>query len=176
MHCGDQRHLGLCLGYVPALAYGSCRVSDQGTTLRASDLHNARATILNPFNIYTHTFSAVLSPDICSVFIYKEYSEYWNFHSGWWYAEIIIGIPSNFQPTYLIDIAVHLTLRPLTYKQMVKILALWRYIYKVSVISGMLHLVVVVITRSDITLYNMTLTQNVIQILNSQHSVFILLF
>ena len=51
MHCGDQRHLGLCLGYVPALAYGSCRVSDQGTTLRASDLHNARATILNPFNL-----------------------------------------------------------------------------------------------------------------------------
>ena len=50
MHCGDQRHAGLCLGYVPALAYGSCRVSDQGTTLRASDLHNARATILNPFN------------------------------------------------------------------------------------------------------------------------------
>ena len=50
MHCGDQRHLGLCLGYDPALAYGSCRVSDQGTTLRASDLHNARATILNPFN------------------------------------------------------------------------------------------------------------------------------
>ena len=41
---------GLCLGYVPALAYGSCRVSDQGTTLRASDLHNAQATILNPFN------------------------------------------------------------------------------------------------------------------------------
>ena len=33
----------------PALAYGSCRVSDQGTTLSASDLHNARATILNPF-------------------------------------------------------------------------------------------------------------------------------
>ena len=29
MHCGDQRYLGLCLGYVPALAYGSCRVSDQ---------------------------------------------------------------------------------------------------------------------------------------------------
>ena len=52
MHCGDQRHLGLCLGYVPALAYGSCRVSDQGTTLGASDLHNARATILNPFNIW----------------------------------------------------------------------------------------------------------------------------
>ena len=50
MHCEHQRHLGLCLGYVPALAYGSCRVSGQGTTLRASDLHNARATILNPFN------------------------------------------------------------------------------------------------------------------------------
>ena len=50
MHCGDQRHFGLCLGYVPALAYGSCRVSDQGTTLRASDLHNAWATIFNPFN------------------------------------------------------------------------------------------------------------------------------
>ena len=44
---------GLCLGYVPALAYGSCRVSDQGTTLRASDIHNARVTILNPFNIHT---------------------------------------------------------------------------------------------------------------------------
>ena len=55
MHCGDQRHLGLCLGYVPALAYGSCRVSDQGTTLRASDLHNARATILNPFNSDTNS-------------------------------------------------------------------------------------------------------------------------
>ena len=36
-------------GYVPALAYRSCRVSDQGTTLRASDLHNARATIFNLF-------------------------------------------------------------------------------------------------------------------------------
>ena len=40
LHEPYQRHLGLCLGYVPALAYGSCRVSDQGTTLRASDLHN----------------------------------------------------------------------------------------------------------------------------------------
>ena len=39
---GNQRHLGLCLGCVPALA-------DQGTTLRASDLNNALATILNPF-------------------------------------------------------------------------------------------------------------------------------
>ena len=33
----------------PSNVYGSCRVSDQGTTLHASDLHNARATILNPF-------------------------------------------------------------------------------------------------------------------------------
>ena len=35
--------------YVPALPYGSCRVSEQCTTLRASDLHNARPTILSPF-------------------------------------------------------------------------------------------------------------------------------
>ena len=34
---------------VPWLRPAPCRVSDQGTTLRASDLHNARATILNPF-------------------------------------------------------------------------------------------------------------------------------
>ena len=45
VHCGDQMQLGLCLGYAPALACGSCRVSDQGTTLRASDLHNARFLI-----------------------------------------------------------------------------------------------------------------------------------
>ena len=58
-----ERHLGFCFGYVPAFAYGSCRVSDQGTTLRASDLRNARATILNPFNkcacdisLYEYTF------------------------------------------------------------------------------------------------------------------------
>ena len=50
MNCEDQRHLGLCLGCVPAFTYGSWRVSDQGTTLRASDLHNARATIHNHFN------------------------------------------------------------------------------------------------------------------------------
>ena len=48
MYCGDQRHAGLCLGYVPALVYGSCMVSDQGTTQRASDLPTGRAT--NPFN------------------------------------------------------------------------------------------------------------------------------
>ena len=50
VHCGDQRHLGMCLGYVPALTYCSYRVSDQGTVLRASDLYNARAPILNSFN------------------------------------------------------------------------------------------------------------------------------
>ena len=37
MHCGDQRHAGLCLGRRPC------------TSRRASDLHNARATIRNPF-------------------------------------------------------------------------------------------------------------------------------
>ena len=50
MHCGDQRHLGMCLGYVPALAYYSCRVADQDTNVRASDLHNARWINLNPSN------------------------------------------------------------------------------------------------------------------------------
>ena len=33
----------------PARAVGECREGSQGTTLSASDLHNARATILNPF-------------------------------------------------------------------------------------------------------------------------------
>ena len=33
---------GLCLGYIAALAYCSCMVSDQGTALHASDLHNAQ--------------------------------------------------------------------------------------------------------------------------------------
>ena len=69
MHCGYQRHLGLCLGYVPALAYGSCRVSYQGTTLRASDLHNARATILNPFN--TFIFWLIPRWNIYALVIYK---------------------------------------------------------------------------------------------------------
>ena len=41
-----KRHLGLCLGYVPAFADGSCRVSDQDTNMQASDLHNAHANIL----------------------------------------------------------------------------------------------------------------------------------
>ena len=44
--------IGLDNSVSPArsMHYGSCRVSDQGTTLRVSDLHNARATTLNPFN------------------------------------------------------------------------------------------------------------------------------
>ena len=46
VHGGDRRHLGSCLGYVPVLAYCSCR----SPTLRASDLHDARATILNPLS------------------------------------------------------------------------------------------------------------------------------
>ena len=41
-------HLGLCICYVPAPAYGSCRVSDQGTTLGAPHLHNSLAPISNP--------------------------------------------------------------------------------------------------------------------------------
>ena len=39
-------------------------LSDQGTTMRASDLHNARATILNPFNkksnYYTYSVDLVV--------------------------------------------------------------------------------------------------------------------
>ena len=46
----ESPNTALRLGCIPAWAYGSCRVSDQGTTMRASDLHHARATILNPFN------------------------------------------------------------------------------------------------------------------------------
>ena len=40
-------NLRMCPVYVPAFAYGSCRVSDEGTTPRASDLSNAWVTILN---------------------------------------------------------------------------------------------------------------------------------
>ena len=42
MNCGDQGHTGVCLGRRP------CTRRSQGTTPSASDLHNARATILNP--------------------------------------------------------------------------------------------------------------------------------
>ena len=49
MHCGDQRHAGLCLGRSPCTSRRRVQGRSQGTTLSASDLHNAGATILNPF-------------------------------------------------------------------------------------------------------------------------------
>ena len=49
MHCGDQRHAGLCLGRRPCTSRRRVQGRSQGTTLSDSDLHNARATILNPF-------------------------------------------------------------------------------------------------------------------------------
>ena len=49
MHCGDQRHAGLCLGRRPCTSRRWVQGRSQGTTLSASDLHNTRATILNPF-------------------------------------------------------------------------------------------------------------------------------
>ena len=53
-HCSDQKHFGLWHAYVPVFVYGSCKVSYQGTTLRASDLHNALAPILNPVNRFDY--------------------------------------------------------------------------------------------------------------------------
>ena len=47
--CGDQRHAGSCLGRRPCTSRRRVQGCSQGTTLSASDLHNARATILNPF-------------------------------------------------------------------------------------------------------------------------------
>ena len=49
MHCGDQRHAGLCLGRRRCTSRRRVQGRSQGTTLSASGLHNARATILNPF-------------------------------------------------------------------------------------------------------------------------------
>ena len=49
MHCGDHRHAGLCLGRRPCTSRRRVQERSQGTTLSASDIHNARATILNPF-------------------------------------------------------------------------------------------------------------------------------
>ena len=49
MHCGDQRHAGLCLGRRPCTSRRRVQGRSQSTTLSASDLHNARATIVNPF-------------------------------------------------------------------------------------------------------------------------------
>ena len=49
MHCGDQWHAGLCFGRRPCMCHRRGQGRCQGTTLSASDLHNARATILNSF-------------------------------------------------------------------------------------------------------------------------------
>ena len=46
---GDQRHAGLRFGRRPCTRCRRVQGRSQGTTLSASDLHNARATILNPF-------------------------------------------------------------------------------------------------------------------------------
>ena len=43
MHCGDPGQAGVCLGRTRVQG------RSQDTTMCASDLHNARATILNPF-------------------------------------------------------------------------------------------------------------------------------
>ena len=43
--------LRIVFGYIPVLAYDACRVFDRGITLRASDRHNARTNIRNPFSI-----------------------------------------------------------------------------------------------------------------------------
>ena len=48
MHCGDQRLAGMCLGWGLCKSRRLMSGRSQGTTLSASDLHNARATILNP--------------------------------------------------------------------------------------------------------------------------------
>ena len=48
VHCGDQRHKGLCLDPGPCSSHRRVEGWSQGTTLSASDLHNSLATILNP--------------------------------------------------------------------------------------------------------------------------------
>ena len=81
MHCGDQRHAGLCLGRRPCTSRRRVQGRSQGTTLRASDLHNARATILNPFiNI--------------SVRASTKSSKYWK--CSWiscWYIQLLVLLP-----------------------------------------------------------------------------------
>ena len=49
LHRGYQRHASLCLGRRPCTSRRRVQGRSQGTTLSASDLHNAQATILNPF-------------------------------------------------------------------------------------------------------------------------------
>ena len=63
----------------------SCRVSDQGTTLRASDLHNAQATILNPFiKMWFHFFMLFT---LCAIVLYETGPIQWMFsqHCGYWW-------------------------------------------------------------------------------------------
>ena len=48
--CFNHRYLRLCLDYVPSLAYGLWRVSNQSTILHALDFHNAWPPIHNLFN------------------------------------------------------------------------------------------------------------------------------
>ena len=52
MYCGDKRHGGCALVGDPARAVGEG--ASQGTTPSASDLHNARASIFNPFYKMEH--------------------------------------------------------------------------------------------------------------------------
>ena len=47
VHCGDQEHTALYLGRRPCTCHMRLQGRSQGTTLSASDLHNARPTILN---------------------------------------------------------------------------------------------------------------------------------
>ena len=54
LHCSDQRHLGFWHTYVHVIAYGPCRVSYQGTSLCASDLHNALSPILKAVNRFDY--------------------------------------------------------------------------------------------------------------------------
>ena len=49
MHCGDQRQTALWLGRRLSTRHNRVQGRSQGTTLSASDLHNARANILNSF-------------------------------------------------------------------------------------------------------------------------------
>ena len=88
MHCEDQRYLGLCLGYVTALAYGSCIVSDHGTTcmLLISAMHGQSyliplikaifkyncgwfqhgITLETPVCLATHTYNHSTKPQLFS--------------------------------------------------------------------------------------------------------------
>ena len=79
MHCGDQRHAGLCLGRRPCTSRRRVQGRSQGTTLNASDLHNARATILNPFYNMEHKIIKKIRQNMT------------------WIEEDILGI--NFTPT-----------------------------------------------------------------------------